>query len=50
MDLDHGVLLLLLGTLVTIGVFSIIFYVERPPKKEDDKSEVKKSLDDIRKL
>ena len=50
MDLEHGVLLLLLGTLLTIGVFSIIFYVESPPKKEDEKSEVEKSLDKIRSL
>ena len=50
MDLEHGVLLLLLGTLVTIGVFSIILYVERPPKKEYEKSEVEKSLDAIRRL
>jgi len=50
MNLEHGVLLLLLGTLVTIGVFSIILYVERPPKKEHEKSEVEKSLDAIRRL
>ena len=50
MDLEHGVLLLLLGTLVTIGVFSIILYVESPPNKEYEKSEVEKSLDAIHKL
>ena len=50
MDLEHGVLLFLLGTLVTIGVFSIIFYVERPPRKEYQKSEVEMSLDAIRRL
>ena len=35
MDVFSGVLLLLLGSVATILVFSIIFYVERPKEEKN---------------
>jgi len=39
MDVFSGVLLLLLGSVATILVFSIIFYVERPKEEKNKDSD-----------
>ena len=45
MDLQHGVLLLLIGLLVTFVVFCVIVYAEKPKEdQQKDLSEVEKSL------
>ena len=45
MDSQHGVLLLLIGLLVTFVVFSIILYAEQPKEDKDkDLNEIQKSL------
>jgi len=45
MDLQHGVLLLLIGLPVTFLVFAVILYAEQTKEdKEKDLTEVQKSL------
>jgi flagellar basal body-associated protein FliL len=36
MDIQHAILLLILGMILTVGVFYIIFRVSEQESKEDD--------------
>ena len=48
MDIQHGVLLLVIGLFFTFVVFAIILYVEQPQEDKDkDLTDVQKSLRDL---
>jgi len=48
MDLQHGVLLLVIGLFFTFVVFALIVYVEQPPEnREADLNEVQKQIRDL---
>jgi len=48
MDLPHGLLLLLIGSILSFVVFSIILYVEQPKENKDkDLNEVQKQIRDL---
>ena len=51
MDIQHGVLLLVIGLFFTFVVFAIILYVEQPQEDKDkDLTDVQKSIRDLLKL
>ena len=48
MDLEHGVLLLVIGLFFTFCVFAIILYVEQPQEDKDkDLTDVQKYIRDL---
>ena len=48
MDIQHGVLLLVIGLFFTFVVFAIILYAEQPEEdKNKDLTDVEKSLRDL---
>ena len=48
MDIQHGVLLLVIGLFFTFVVFAIILYTEQPEEdKNKDLTDVEKSLRDL---
>ena len=48
MDIQHGVLLLVIGLFFTFVVFAIILYAEQPEEdKNKDLTDVQKSLRDL---
>ena len=48
MDIQHGVLLLLIGLPFTFLIFAVILYVEQPQEDKDkDLNEAQKSIRDL---
>ena len=47
MDIQYGVLLLLIGLPVTFLVFALIVWAEQTPKKAEPMSSVEKSIRDL---
>ena len=50
MDLQHGVLLLVIGLFFTFLVFALILYAEQPPENKDkDLSDVQRWIQNLHK-